>query len=200
LAWIFFLLTQHPEIYQAVVEELDSVLHGAVPTPQQLAELPLLDRVVKESMRLLPALPFLLFRQPQIDVELGGYHIPKDSLIVISPLITHRLPHLYDNPQQFLPERWSRIKPGAFDYLPFSAGPRLCLGIGFASQEIRIVLATLLQRFKFHLEPNLPVNYHLQSLILGPKGGLPMRLLKPGDPAVQTSPVWGNIHKLVHLR
>ncbi|MBC8172176.1 MAG: cytochrome P450, partial [Anaerolineae bacterium] len=78
LTWTLFLLTQHPDIYANVVEELDTVLHGDVPTVDQMAQLPLLDRVIKESMRILPPVPFLL-RVAMEDTELEGQPIPQGS-------------------------------------------------------------------------------------------------------------------------
>jgi cytochrome P450 len=75
------------------------------------------------------------------------YELPWGSTVALSPYVTHRLPELYSEPQRFLPERWSRINPSVYEYVPFGAGPHMCLGTTFAMMEIKIVLAMLLQRY-----------------------------------------------------
>jgi cytochrome P450 len=197
LTWTLFLLTQHPAVYAAVMDELENVLHGEAPTADQIGQLTVLDSVIKESLRLLPPLPFLLMRQATENVELGSYPIPEGGLVVLSPLITHRLEERFPEPNRFLPERWLTIKPTAFEYLPFGAGPRMCLGVGFAAQELRIVLAMLLQRFRLEHQPQGPINYQMRSLILGPQGKMMMNLAPPDQPFKAAAPIKGNIHRLV---
>jgi cytochrome P450 len=194
-----FLLAQHPTVYAAVVDELDTVLAGAPPTPAQLAMLPILDSIIKESMRLIPAVPYLFFRQNRSAVTLGNYDIPMGSLLVISPLITHRISELYPEPNKFKPERWQTIKPTAFEYLPFGGGSRLCLGIGFANQTLRIVLAMLLQRFRLTVEPQTRIDVGVESIVLGQRKRWNMRISTQDRQFVQPSPISGNIHRLVDL-
>ena len=199
LSWTLFLLSQHPQIYAAVLDELDAELHGDAPTVEQIERLPLLENVIKESMRLLPATPFFFVRQGMADFELGPYRLPQGAKVVLSPLITHRLPEIYTDPNRFLPERWNQIKPTTFEYLPFGAGPRMCLGSGFAALEVRLVLAMIVQRFRLSLLPGMNVSYKVQGITMGPKFGLPMHVSGHDRAFAPPTTVKGNIHQLIDL-
>jgi cytochrome P450 len=194
LTWTIFLLCQHPHIYTALLDELNDALHGAPPTPAQVRELPLLDGVVKEGLRLLsPATVGM--RRTTADCELGGFALPRGATIIFSQFVTHRLPQLYAEPDRFLPERWFSIKRGPYEYLPFSAGSHRCIGAEFAMHEIKTVLATLLPQRRLAVQPDavLDVNFTLQ-----PKQGVPMHVLDPAQSLVSV-PVRGNIQRLVDL-
>jgi cytochrome P450 len=151
LTWTLFLLARHPRILSDLLDELDSALRGEAPTLAELEQLPLLDAVVRESMRLLPATPFIFFRRTTKALRVGRYDLPPGANLVISPLITHHLPELFPEPLRFKPNRWSTAKPTPYEYLPFSAGPRTCLGASFSSITVRAILAILLQRFSAEL-------------------------------------------------
>ncbi|MFN8374498.1 MAG: cytochrome P450 [Anaerolineae bacterium] len=157
LTWTLFLLNKHPEIYGRVMQELDSVLGGADPTVEQLGKLEVLDRVLKESLRILSPVPFLL-RVAMENTELSGYRIPRGSEVIYSPYITHHMPEIYPEPQRFNPDRWLTSSPSSYEYLPFGAGIRMCIGATFATMEAKIVLATMLQRYHLALPPEMPVN------------------------------------------
>lgn len=194
LTWTLFLLAQHPSIHADLVDELTSVLQGDPPTIEQMAQLPLLDSVVKESLRLLP--PASAFgRFCTTTVRLGPYTLPKGSYVTISPYITHQQPDLYPEPKRFLPDRWARIDPSPYEYLPFSAGPRMCLGSTFAMLEIKLVIAMLLQRYRLTLAPNARIDRQLR-LTLSPKHGMPM-LVTPQDRQFTRSNVRGNIRDMI---
>jgi cytochrome P450 len=199
LSWTLFLLSQHPEVLGALVEELDAKLGGAAPTLEQLAQLPLLDAVVKESMRLLPATPFLFFRRATGSFELGPYTLPEKATLLLSPLVTHRDPALYPEPLRFRPERWKTLSPGTYEYLPFGAGPRMCIGASFATMALRVLLALLVQRFRFTLAPQARISRLVRGITLGPKHGLPMRIDAQDRRFAPPGPVRGDIHELVQL-
>src|SRR5690606_35296734 len=109
-----------------------------------------LEMVVKESMRLHPASAFHFGREATQDVDLGGYPIKRGSWVFIAPYIVHRDPKLFKNPETFDPERFS---PGRIDeipayaYIPFGGGPRICIGSAFATMEIVLLAATVLQKY-----------------------------------------------------
>jgi cytochrome P450 len=197
LAWTLFLLATRPQLYRDVVDELAATLHGAAPTVDQLAQLPLLDRVVKESQRLLPASCILFFRAAQEAFELGDHRIPAGARLLTSPFIAHRDPDIYPEPQAFKPERWENLDPSTYAYLPFGAGPRLCIGAQFAAQAIRTALAIALQRFRFELPPGTRIDKQVRGITLGPKHGLRMRLSAVGGAMAEPAPVAGDIHELV---
>jgi cytochrome P450 len=110
LTWTLFLLSQHPHILGDLRDELANVLHGAPPTIEQLSQLPLLERVIKESMRLLPPASFNA-RVSRAACKLGPYEIPGQTTIIFSQYLTHHMPDLYPEPERFLPQRWERITP-----------------------------------------------------------------------------------------
>jgi cytochrome P450 len=172
LCWTLLLLSQHPNVLSDVMDELDQVLKGEPPRVEELAALPLLERVVKESLRLLPPVPFN-HRVAAEDTELGGCAIPRGSEIITSIYRTQRMPDVFADPTRYKPERWENFDPGPYSYNPFGAGPRMCIGASFAMMEVRIVLAMLLQAFRFELAPGARVD-RFMSITMSPRPGLPM--------------------------
>lgn len=196
LTWTLFLLAQHPRVLHDLLDELRGKLNGSAPTLEQLNDLPLLDAVIKESMRLLP--PGLWFlRVAQQDTYFGPYRIEEGTRVLWTPVVTHRLPELYPDPAAFKPERWFSINPSPYEYLPFSAGPRRCLGATFATMELKLVLPLILQRYTMRLPRVAHVDL-AGSPLAQPKGGLRMKLAKPGARLVK-SQVRGNIADIVDL-
>jgi cytochrome P450 len=196
LTWTLFLLSQHPRILNDLRDELAGVLQGAPPTVEQIGQLPLLERVIKESMRLLPPASYGS-RVSTAPFKLGPYDLPKDAMIVFSQYITHHMPELYPEPERFLPERWERISPSLYEYLPFGAGARMCIGMAFAMMEIKIVLAMLLQQYSLMLAPNTRIDRSLK-VTLGPQQGMPMITLA-ADRSVPWVAAQGNIREMVDL-
>ncbi|GHO92963.1 cytochrome P450 [Reticulibacter mediterranei] len=194
LTWTIFLLGQHPRIYERLVDELLSVLHGEPPTIEQLKQLAYLDAVVKESLRILPP-GGIGQRRATAPCELGGYELPAGSTIIYSEYLTHRLPELYEEPDRFKPERWNTLNRTAYEYLPFSAGQHRCIGADFALQEAKLALATLLQRYRLEIVPNTTIKL---DLTMHPKYGLPARVL-PQDRQFSRIPVRGNIRQIINL-
>jgi cytochrome P450 len=172
--WTLYLLSQHPNIEERLMTEL-AALNGAPPTVRDLQRLPYLEQVVKESLRLYPPAGGAT-RQPIEDIELGGYVIPKGNNIAISTYAMHRDPALFPDPERFDPERFSPEREAQipkYAYLPFGAGPRVCIGNVFAMMETRILLATILQRWKLTLAPGQTVRAE-QLFTIRPRGGLKM--------------------------
>ncbi|HLL56201.1 MAG TPA: cytochrome P450, partial [Myxococcaceae bacterium] len=199
LSWTLWLLSQHPQVMADLVDELSSKLKGDAPTLTQLAELPLLDAVVKESMRLIPVTPMLFMRFAQEGFSLGGVEMPKGTGVVLSPLITHREPDVFPAPDRFRPERWATARPATYQYIPFGAGPRMCIGATFASTALRVVLPIILQRFRLELEPNARVSRVMRGLTMGPKHGLPMTAQVQDRRFGPPVPFQGDMHDLVRL-
>jgi cytochrome P450 len=172
LAWTLLLLAQHPDVSRDLGDELDAALRGSPPTVDDLAKMPLLDAVVKESLRLLPPVPL----HPRIvaeDSELGGHRLPAGSEIFLSIFHMHHDPLIFAEPRAFRPRRWETAKPSVYEYNPFSAGPRMCIGASFATMEIKIVLATLLQKFRIDLPDGTRVDPRI-AITMAPRGGLRM--------------------------
>lgn len=196
LTWTLFLLAQHPRVLHDLLDELDGTLHGDAPTLEQINSLPLLDAVIKESMRLLP--PGLWFLRVAVEeAQFGPYSVPEGARILWSPAVTHRRPDLYPDPTAFKPERWQSINPTPYEYLPFGAGPRRCLGATFAIMEMKLVLPAILQRYRVRLPANARIDLG-GSPLATPKQGMKVRLARPGSKLVK-SVVQGNIRQLIDL-
>lgn len=197
VTWALFLLSQNPKIYANVVEELEGVLHGESPTIDQIGQLDLLERVIKESMRVLPPVPFLL-RFAAEDTELGGYGIPTATEVIFSPYITHHSPEIYSDPTRFDPDRWLTINPSPYEYIPFGAGIRMCIGATFAMLESKILLSIILQNYRLALH-DARVDRDVQ-ITLAPKNGLRFQIHPPDkDYQAGAPPIEGNINELVKL-
>ena len=198
LTWTIFLLSQHPQVVGDLVNELDSVLHGEPPKIEQLEQLTLLDRVIKESMRILASVPWN-GRVTSETTELGGYEIPKGTEVLVSIYHTHHMAEIYPDPKAFKPERWETIEPSIYEYNPFSSGPRLCLGATFAKMEIKIILAMLLQSFRWEYINNQKID-RTGVTTIKPKYGLSM-MVRPQDHQFHqgVGNVTGNIRESVKL-
>lgn len=196
LAWTLFLLAEHPHVMSALFDELDSTLHGNPPTVEQVGELALLDRVIKESLRILPPVIFS-GRKNTADVDLGPYHLHAGTRMLYSPFIMHRISETFPQPKRFQPDRWLQIDPSLFQYLPFGAGPRMCIGYMFAMMEMKLILSTLLQRYRFSLVPGSSIDRGFRAEFLSPKH-LPALLCKQ-DHHFLKSEIRGNILDLVDL-
>ena len=155
LSWTWYLLCQHPESYQKVQQEVDSVLQGRTPTSADLARLPYCLQVFKEAMRLYPP-AYLTSRQALREVEIDGYRVPKGWVVLLAPYTLHRRVEYFPDPETFDPGRFTPERERQlprYAYLPFGAGPRICIGLYFAMMEGQLLLATLAQRVSFALVP-----------------------------------------------
>lgn len=196
LAWTLFLLAEHPQVMSALFDELDAALHGNPPTVEQVGQLSLLDRVIKESLRILPPVIFS-GRKNIADVDLGPYHFPAGTRMLYSPYIMHRLPETFPQPKRFQPDRWLESDPSLFQYLPFGAGPRMCIGYMFAMMEMKLILSTLLQRYRFSLVPGSSIDRSFRAEFLSPKH-MPM-LINKQDQKFVKSEIQGNVLALVEI-
>jgi cytochrome P450 len=177
LAWTWYLLAQHPEVEERLHRELDTVLAGRTPVANDVCQLPYTGMVLSESMRIYPPV-WLMVRRPVHDFTLGEFTLPAGCYIHVSPYLTHRDPRSFPNPEKFDPERWTpegiagRPK---YNYFPFGAGSRRCIGETFARMEGVLVLATLAQRWRLRLVPEHPVELK-PFVTLHPRYGLRMTL------------------------
>lgn len=155
LAWCFYLLGTSPQVARALHEEAVSVLGDRVPTAEDIPRLEVARRVFAEGLRLYPPI-WIVGRSAVEETELGGYVIPKRSVIFIVPWVTHRHPDFWTDPEGFDPDRFapeSRAQRHRHQYLPFIAGPRMCIGASFAQVEGQLVLAQVARRFRLPLMP-----------------------------------------------
>lgn len=197
LTWTLFLLSQHPEVADGLYQELQQTTAGKPPALEQLDEMRTLDCVLKESMRILPASAYSQ-RIAAESVDLGPFRLKQGAIVIFSQFITHHLDSLYPEPQRFLPERWQSISPSAYAYLPFGAGPRMCIGAALGTMQIKLALGTILGRCKLQAIPWSTVSARVLSTMLFPAGAVELEVL-PADGRQTAHPVLGNIHGLVEL-
>ena len=173
LTWAWYLLCQHTALYEKVQQEVDSVLQGRTPTYADLANLPYCLQVFKETMRLYPPATGVM-REALHDVEIDGYLVPKGANVVVPIYTLHRNPRYFPEPEtfdpdRFLPEREKELP--RYTYLPFGAGPRICIGNYFAMMEGHLLIATLAQHVTFLPVPHQVIAPDLtKTLALRPYG------------------------------
>ena len=178
LSWTFAALADEPEWLARVLDELRAVLGERVPTADDLPALTITRAVVEEVLRLYPPAYSLFLRQATEDVDVAGAAIRAGDLVQVAPYSVHRDPRWFNDPQKFDPSRFlSKPTWPRYAYLPFGAGPRVCIGQNFALMEACLVIVTLLQRVvpeRLERSPVLSPKFSLRPL-----DGLPMRWRAP---------------------
>jgi cytochrome P450 len=175
LAWIWYLLSQHPGVETKLLAELDATLGSRSPIVADLPRLQYASMIVAEALRLYPPAP-AIGRKAIADFDIGDCRVRKGTHILVSQSVMQRDPRYFADPETFDPDRWadglaSRLP--RYAYFPFGGGPRLCIGKSFATMEAILVLATIAQRFQLDLLPgHRVVAEEIPSL--RPKFGLPM--------------------------
>jgi cytochrome P450 len=175
LSWACYLIAQNPQVEMKLAEELQSVLGGRVPTPEDLPRLRYTEMVIKEVMRLYPAV-WGIGRRAVEDCELGGYRVPAGSNVFILQWRTQRDPRFFPDADRFDPERWrdDPVRSGKiprFAYFPFGGGPRVCVGAAFAMMEATLLLAMIQQKYHLEIVPGHPIEL-FASVTLRPKYGI----------------------------
>ncbi|HEY0756257.1 MAG TPA: cytochrome P450 [Ktedonobacteraceae bacterium] len=149
LTWSCYLLSQYPQVRSKLQAELSSVLNGRAPELDDLANLPYLDWVLSESMRLYPP-AWLQMRFVAQESTIGNVVLPVGTIVILSQWVMHRAPEIWQDAEVFKPERWNpaqnqQLPSGA--YFPFGGGPRMCIGMPLAQMEARLILASILQQY-----------------------------------------------------
>ncbi|MCC5602122.1 cytochrome P450 [Nostoc favosum] len=159
LAWSLYWIHYMPEVREKLLQELNSIdVKNA--DPMEISQLPYLNAVCCETLRIYPVFSFSFPRILQTSMQLMGYNLPKGMTLSPCIYLTHNRPDIYPEPKRFNPERFLECKFSPYEYLPFGGGNRRCLGMAFAMFEMKLVLASLLSRYTFTLaekRPLLPV-------------------------------------------
>jgi cytochrome P450 len=175
LTWTFYLLSQHPEADRRLRAEVAERLARRTPGVADLAGLAFTRNVIEESLRIYPPV-YGVVRDAIADDEIGGFHIPAKSMIILSPYVTHHHPGIWPDPETFDPDRFTPERSAGrhrFAWYPFLGGPHQCIGQDFAMMETTLVVAMLAQSFRLRLAPGTQVKPK-PMLSLRPKNGLPM--------------------------
>ena len=171
LSWAFFWLFHNPNALNKLRDEVGSL--GQKPDAEALIELPYLEAVVKESLRINPVVNLTPARIKK-EMTFAGYNMPPESIVAISIWMAHHREATFKSHEQFIPERFLENKYSPFEFIPFAGGSRRCVGAAFADFEMRCVLATLIRNFDLKLlrsDVPRPLNRHL---FISPEGGVPM--------------------------
>jgi cytochrome P450 len=180
LTWAWYVLSQRPTEAAMMFEEIDRVLEGRPPGVADLEALTYTRAFIDETLRLYPAAPGLSNRVALADDVVAGRKIKKGEMVIVFPWVLNRHRKLWDDPDRFDP---GRFLPGynrersRFAYIPFGAGPRICIGMQMALAESVILLAGLAQRHRLELAPGQTIRLRHQ-VTLRPDGGLKMILRK----------------------
>ena len=174
MAWTLYWLHRHPEKLNRLLEDISE--QAPTGDPEALTQIPYLDAVVNESLRIHPVLPDLARKLCQ-DAELMGCKLKAGTAVGAVAFLTHRDPEIYENPDEWIPERFLDRKFSPFEFYPFGGGNRRCIGAAFASFEAKVVLGTLLPAYRFELLDDRPLSVERRHITLMPRGGVRMRYL-----------------------
>lgn len=194
ITWTLFLLSQHVNSLRDVRAEIVQFARGPV-LATQLDHMPLLHRIVKESLRLFPPCS-LDVRVCTDSCALGPYELAPGALVLYSPYITHRMADLYFAPRKFRPERWLYLDASPYAFLPFGDA-RTSVGVDLAIDEMKLVLATLFQRTLLALAPGATLDRSLRLAIM-PRRGLPM-IISPPNRGIVRREARGNVRDMIDL-
>jgi cytochrome P450 len=172
-SWTWYLLSKNPDIESALRTEIHNVLGDRPPTAADILNLPYLSMTANEVLRLYPT-TWSLLREAIADDEIGGFHIPAGSTLIFDLHLTHRLPEYWERPERFDPEHFSPERSAGrprFAYFPFGGGPRQCIGNELALMEFKLILARMIQLYRFELISKIPIRMNALSS-LQPRGGV----------------------------
>ncbi|MFZ2487804.1 MAG: cytochrome P450 [Anaerolineae bacterium] len=182
LTWAFYFLSQNPAVLEALEYELDTVLtDGRLPTVEDLPNLPYTLMVIKETLRIQPTVAMLV-RMATQDTTLGGYALKQGTFVLISPYVLHHDARRWSQPEVYDPARFdpeTGVKLDKYGYMPFGAGPRICIGNHFALMEAQLLLALIASRYRLYLAPGANVQ-PLRQVTTSPRSGLPMIVQRRG--------------------
>ncbi|HEY2892708.1 MAG TPA: cytochrome P450 [Pirellulales bacterium] len=179
LAWIWYAVATHPEIQNKLAEESAAMLGDRAATYADVAHLSYTEHVIKESLRLYPPTWAMVPREAVEQVDLGGYQLPRGAWVYIFPYVTHHDARFFENPLVFDPDRFAPGRVEAipqYAYIPFGGGPRVCVGASFATMEMVLIVASVLQRFRVRLASDQGAVEPEPLIAMRPKGGLRVSL------------------------
>lgn len=183
LAWWSRLVAEHPDVSARLCAEVDEVLGDRTPGSEDIPRLVFLNATLHEAMRLYPPVAALMGRRALRPMTLGDWTLPSGTLLRLTPWVIHRDPRWFPDPDAFRPERFlpGAAAPRKGSYMPFGAGPRVCLGQHFALLEMGIVAAMLLQRCTLVVPTGEPRPEPQLQVTLRPRGGIRL-FLQPRYP------------------
>lgn len=181
LSWAFRWILADPAIHSQLKQHLERLWASPDNPAEAIAQDDYLDAVVKESLRLVPTIPGV-GRELKEDFKMGDYFLPAGTVVCPSAYLTHRNPKYFKEPNRFMPERFIQQETHSpFDYFPFGGGRRRCIGLAFATYEMKMILAVMLHSLELELTPNQNLKAVRSGVTLIPASGTRVKIidLKP---------------------
>jgi cytochrome P450 len=187
LAWTLQHVLRDEVLRRRLDDELSAVVGDGPVRNEHLERLPLLGATIDEGMRLNPVLAHV-GRELTVPMTVGGYELPAGCMVVPNIYLAHRDPAIFPEPTRFDPDRFLATRHGPHAYLPFGGGARRCIGMGFALQEMKIVIATVLRRTRLALVTLDVTSVRRRGVVWAPAGGVPVTQKAPPRPTQETYP------------
>ena len=182
MEWAMAELLHNPESLSKAQEELDQMIGKGKPIEESdITRLPYLQAIIKETFRLHPAVPLLLPRKADSDIEMGGYIVPKGAQVIVNAWAIGRDPSIWDNPSSFMPERFFGldnqidVMGNNFAFIPFGGGRRICPGLPLAMRMLHLMLGSLINCFDWKLEDGVVP----ETMSMEDKFGLTLHMAQP---------------------
>lgn len=175
IAWALYQIHRETQVRDKLLQELDSL--GENSDPMDIAQLPYLTAVCQETLRMYPVLPVIFPRIAKTSTKIAGYEFDAETILMPTIYLVHYREDLYPNAKQFQPERFLERQYSAFEYFPFGGGVRRCLGYALAQLEMKLVIATILSKYRLTLAEDKPVKMQRRGFTLAPQGGVRMVML-----------------------
>jgi cytochrome P450 len=174
IAWALYSIHRHPEVSKKLLVELNHL--GEAPDPTTIVQLPYLTAVCHETLRLFPVAVLTVPREVKEPVELMGYQLEPEMRLYGCIYLTHQRPDLYPEPKLFKPERFLERQFSPYEFLPFGGGARRCIGEALAQFEMKLVLATMLSRYRLAIADQSPEYPQRRGVTFAPARGVQMVL------------------------
>ena len=175
LTWALYWIHQLPVVHDKLLKELNTLAQDS--DPSEITRLPYLTAVCQETLRIYPLAIITFPRILKSSFNLMGYQFEADTVLLPSPYLTHHREELYPEPKQFRPERFLERQFSPYEYLPFGGGNRRCIGMVLAQIMMKLVLATILSRWKLTLADSRPVKPVRHGVTVAPPGNMRMILM-----------------------
>jgi cytochrome P450 len=175
ITWLLYWIHRQSSVREQLLKELDSL--GDSPDPMSIIQLPYLNAVCQEALRIYPTQLFTFPRRVESPIELMGYELNPGTLLLGCIYLTHQREDLYSQPKEFQPERFLERQYSPYEFLPFGGGARGCIGATFALFEMKLVLATILSRYQLALTRKQPEQPKFEGLMCYPASGVKMAML-----------------------
>jgi unspecific monooxygenase len=169
LTWAFYWIHHLPEVRERLLQELDSL--GEETDPNAIAHLPYLTAVCQETLRIYPVALITFSRIVKSPIQIAGYQFEPGTFLAPCVYLTHQREDIYPQPKRFKPERFLERQFSPYEYLPFGGGNHRCIGMAFASFEMKLVLATVLSRYEMAIAHNHTVRPVRRGVTLAPSSG-----------------------------